>query len=128
MKYTYVKVGQCSQTRITTQGYLTEQFLFIYIYIYIYTYICVTHWNVWESMGKLCSCMQFIFKKTFLLQVTREFVSVLQVTQYSSIALYYCDTCIIFSTLPCYHSNRWVLSSTYRQEVVHSVHIMYHWM
>ena len=22
--------------------------------------ICLTHANVWESMGKLCSCMQFI--------------------------------------------------------------------
>ena len=33
--------------------------------------IHLTHTNVWESMGKPCSCMQFIYKKpSFLLQVS----------------------------------------------------------
>jgi len=41
--------------------------------------IRLTHTNVWDSMGKPCSCMQFIKSYIFLLQVTREFVSVLQV-------------------------------------------------
>ena len=40
--------------------------------------IRLTHANVWESMGKSCSCTQFI-KAVFLLQVMRESVSVLQV-------------------------------------------------
>ena len=31
-------------------------------------------------MGKPCSCTQFIIKNVFLLQVTRESISVLQVT------------------------------------------------
>ena len=42
--------------------------------------IRLTHANVWESMGKPCSCMQFIKSRIFLLQVTRESISVLQVT------------------------------------------------
>ena len=47
--------------------------------------IRLTHANVWESMGKLCSCTQFIKSHIFyykscenpcqVLQVTREFVS-----------------------------------------------------
>ena len=47
------------------------------------SYISLTHANVWESMGKPCSCMQFIKRCNFLLQVTWELVSVLQVTQES---------------------------------------------
>ena len=73
MKYTYVKVGQCTRTRITTQGYLTEQFLFIYIYIYLY--MC----NSLDCMGVNGEALQlhavYFKKKHFLLQVTREFVS-----------------------------------------------------
>ena len=42
--------------------------------------IRLTHANVWESMGKLSSCMQFIKSRIFLLQVTRDSVLVLQVT------------------------------------------------
>ena len=38
------------------------------------THIHLTHVNVWESMGKSCSCMQFI-KSRILLQVTRESVT-----------------------------------------------------
>ena len=40
---------------------------------YVLSYVCPTHANVWESMGKPCSCMQF--KLFFLLQITRECVS-----------------------------------------------------
>ena len=53
--------------------------------------------------------MQFIKKQTFLLQVTQEFVSVIQVTQDSHTVLYCGDTCMIFSSLPCFYGNRWVL-------------------
>ena len=42
--------------------------------------IRLTHVNVWESIGKPCSCIQFLKKLYFLLQVTRESVSVLQIT------------------------------------------------
>ena len=33
----------------------------------LYIIICLTHANVWESMGKPCSCMQFIKSRIFLL-------------------------------------------------------------
>ena len=45
--------------------------------------VCLTRTNVWESMGKLWSCVQFIKSRTFLLKVMRESVSVLQVTRES---------------------------------------------
>ena len=31
----------------------------------LYSIICLTHANVWESMGKPCSCMQFIKSRNF---------------------------------------------------------------
>ena len=34
-----------------------------------------SRYNVWESMGKPCSCTRFIKSRIFLLQVTRESVS-----------------------------------------------------
>ena len=37
-------------------------------------FIRLTRMIIWESMGKPCSCMQFI-KAVFLLQVTQESVS-----------------------------------------------------
>ena len=40
----------------------------------IYIIIRLTHANVWDSMGKPCSWMQFSEKPYFVLQVTRESV------------------------------------------------------
>ena len=37
--------------------------------------VCLTHVNVWESIEKPCSCVQFIKSHIFLLQVMRESVS-----------------------------------------------------
>ena len=42
--------------------------------------VCLTRANVWKSMGKPCSCTQFIQSRIFLLQVTRE--SVLSTTSH----------------------------------------------
>ena len=53
------------------------------IVLILYFIIRLTHANVWESMGKPCSCTQFIKSRISLLQVTRQSVSVLQVTRES---------------------------------------------
>ena len=37
--------------------------------------ILLTHANVWELMGKPCSCTQFVKSRIFLLQVMRKSVS-----------------------------------------------------
>ena len=43
--------------------------------------ICLTHTNVWETMGKEALQLHAVYKKLyFLLQVTQESISVLQVT------------------------------------------------
>ena len=38
--------------------------------------ICLTRANIWELVGKLCNCIQFIKSIFFLLQVMRKSVSV----------------------------------------------------
>ena len=53
------------------------------IVLILYFIIRLTHANVWESMGKPCSCTQFIKSRISLLQVMRQSVSVLQVTRES---------------------------------------------
>ena len=46
--------------------------------------ICLTHTNVWESMGKPCSCTQFIKSRILYSKSLENPYQVLQVT---------CDTC-----------------------------------
>ena len=64
--------------------------------------------NLRKSIGVSREALQlhpvYLKKKTFLLQVTQEFVSVLRVTQ--DTALYCGDTYIIFSTLLCFYTIR----------------------
>ena len=48
--------------------------------------IRLTHANVWESMGKPCSCVQYIKSRIFLLQVTRERIST---TSHARIRIWY---------------------------------------
>ena len=42
--------------------------------IFVVDIIHLTHANVWESMGKPCSCMQFIKSRIFYYQITQESV------------------------------------------------------
>ena len=42
--------------------------------------ICLTHANVWESMGKPCSCTQFIKSRIFFYESRENPYQVLQVT------------------------------------------------
>ena len=76
--------------------------------------------NSHECMGVNGEALQLhaVYKTSF----TRSHMRIVSVQQLDSIiALYYSDTYIIFCPLPCFYSNRWVLSSTYRQEVVNSI-------
>ena len=67
--------------------------------------ICLTHVNVWESMGKPCSCMQFIKRRFFTTGNTRirirYYTDGNKLMIFSSIALHYGDTYII-STVSAY--------------------------
>ena len=73
MSYNWVYTSYGYERSLNKQN---QHLMSVLIMVFI---IPLTHTNVWESMGKPWSCMQFIKKLYFLPQVVREFISLLQV-------------------------------------------------